>query len=669
MKDLTSLLLSLMILLSCSCNQKAAKEKINPGDPEWPVAWMTYKTRVFREEIPEDSTRRILEKEFKDLKAHNVDLLDVRPETVTDASLLLEFARKYKMKLSIRIGEDPTVKLVEEAGLKPEPAIMIGGVYQGKAIDRHLFEFEADKQSIIIEPPVYNAHFAYINKETGTPVGHYYPGMEAPVKAEIIVPLKTFDGHQHLEIIPAEVHQAPPASEPENDSATPEMHSNTEIKNRKLYQLQFDLTPYADVLLDKIGIAVYWEYLGYEGTWYMFSRAPVSVCHENTEISIRHDVGKKIDFWTEANGGEFPEETLFAGRWGDENFYLTGHLNNYNSVVNYPVWDYSHSFLNEFAKNAGNRITYPRTWGFPEIYGEEAYARWRYLLHKKSAELVDIVKEEIAKVDNQFLVYRNTTRNGVFALPNEFDGSGPELLTQHYDMVHLDPYVVMVDGYRDYIIRDMSYYSGLARRYNKPLIPWVQAITDVGTLKNKGGMRHPDPEQMLRMVTEHREQGIDGIMWLGYGQGRYTYPDGNPETWDKAGEVHSELKHQLPPEPEVQLAAIRPYGKKSLLSISDGKIRNPADYLLEQFLITWSVNLRQPYDIFEIPPDLSEQQLDSVSETIKKYPFIVSTIQWDNAWVIGKGLEGQYYDHNLNEETRDDFIKKIKEKGWFNIEN
>ncbi len=81
------------------------------------------------------------------------------------------------------------------------------------------------------------------------------------------------------------------------------------------------------------------------------------------------------------------------------------------------------------------------------------------------------------------------------------------------------------------------------------------------------------------------------------------------------------------------------------------------------------MNIRVLYVRFYGCHWLSEQQLDSVSETIKKYPFIVSTIQWENAWVIGDGLEGQYYDHNLNEETRDDFIKKIKEKGWFNIEN
>jgi len=46
--------------------------------------------------------------------------------------------------------------VVRQAGLEPVYALMIGGVYNGKAIDRHLFQFAAGKNEIVVEPPVYD---------------------------------------------------------------------------------------------------------------------------------------------------------------------------------------------------------------------------------------------------------------------------------------------------------------------------------------------------------------------------------------------------------------------------------------------------------------------------------------------------------------------------------
>jgi hypothetical protein len=473
----------------------------------------------------------------------------------------------------------------------------------------------------------------------------------------------SFNGQQHLRVIPATVEKISGSTKLGHDSATPEMQSNPEIMNRNLYKLSFDLSGYTNAMLDKIGIAVYWEYHGYRGTWYIFSEGQVSVCSNTTKEAIRKNVRGIISFWSEANNGTFPKDQIYAGRWGDENFYLTGHLNSNSISVNYPIWDYSESFIKEYREKTGD-IQYPRTWGFPEIYGEDAYSWWRYLLHEKCAELVDIVKEEVKKVDNKFFVYRNTTRNGVFALPNEFDGSGPELLTQHLDLVHLDPYPVMRDRYADNILIDMGYYSGLARRYHKPLLPWVQAITDEGTLKNNGSMRHPTPDQLVRMINENRLNGVDGIMYLGYGPGRNTFPSGNPDTWEKAREVHNELKRNPPAKPKVRLAVVRPYSKRALVSLTDGLIKNPADYYLQLFLNVWAVDFKQAYDVFELAPGLSTGKLDSIKNQIKGYKHVVSNIEWENAFVIGNDLDRKFHSTKDDDRIKEKFHDEIVELNW-----
>jgi len=108
--------------------------------------------------------------------------------------------------------------------------------------------------------------------------------------------------------------------------------------------------------------------------------------------------------------------------------------------------DYSEPSIQAFHKHAGN-IEYPRTWGFPEIYGEDSYGWWMYSLHEQTAALAGIVREEIAKAAPGLLLFRNTTRGGVFSLSNDHDGSGQELLTRNLDIVHLDPYPVGGGGY------------------------------------------------------------------------------------------------------------------------------------------------------------------------------------------------------------------------------
>jgi len=602
------------------------------------------------------------ERDFADMKAHGIGLVDMDARDVADAREKLKLARQFGMKYHINLPDiTERANLVREAGFEPVDALMIGGVYQGKAIDRHLFQFKAGKNTIIIEPPVYNKAFAYTENDGSTSeaglgdrIAHYYPEMTSPVKAEIVVPLKKFDGKQHLKIITAKITEAPAGSKPEFDSVTPDMPIASETKNRKLYQVSFDLTGLEAALLNQVGIAVYWPYHGTRKYW-LFGRGNVSAAASTTKQTLQKVVQKELAKWTKANNGNFPSDVVVAVRYGDECFYITGHSQtNGSAAVNYPLWDFSAPTINTFHKHAGE-TEYPRTWGFPEIYGEDAYGWWMYNLHEQTANLVGVVHEEIAKTAPGLKVFRNTTRMGVFDLSNNLDGSGQELLARKLDIVHLDPYPVVGGEYTDAIPRDMSYCSGLARRYNKPLVPWMQAHV-------YGKLQHITPEQVDRMADEQWAQGIDGIIWLGYGD---TYPNVRPDSWKRAAAFHQKLASGLPPKPQAKLAVLRSYNSMAIASLwGNGQIRNPSDWLLQQFIEVWSVQRKQPYDVFEVPPVLTASEKENLEFQLKNYTNIVSTLPRKGAWIIDGKQIGNTVDQLEAKEWQQKLEKELDKKGW-----
>ncbi len=589
---------------------------------------------------------------------HGVQCVTMRARDVEDARYKLQLARKLGIKYDISIGSHLTVNVndIEEAGLEAEQAIMLGGVYMGKAIDRQVYSFEAKPQKIIVEPPVYNQNFAYTGRNSNEPAGHYFAEIGDPLRAEIVIPLKEYDGKQHLKIIPASIRKISGQRRLDDDSVNDKMPESYETRDRALYELSFDLTGLDHALLDKVGIAVYWVYQGSE-EWYMFSAPPASQCHINSHIAVRGIVRDKLNPWIEANDGTFPEDVIVAGRFGDECFYITGHLREHTPSVNYPLWDYSPTAVNVFKEASGN-IEPPRTWGYPEIYGEDSYAWFLYLLHKSCADIVSTVQDEVDKVAPRLLVYRNTARDGVFTKQNDHDGSGPELLTQVFDLVHLDPYPVTVNGYLPLIPRDMSYYAGLARRYNKPLIPWMQAHSYVPT-----GLVHVNSEDVKKMMVEQRHQGFDAIKWLGYSEG-HTFPIQRPDSWETAGNLHKELIYDLPPKPEVKMAVIRSYKAWAVSSQLDGQIRNPADWLLQQLLEVWAVKYGYAYDVFEIPPDLTENEKDQLKEDLKKYTYVVSNVPWEGAWVVGENTLTQVISKTKSGDYQADFEKDMISRKW-----
>jgi hypothetical protein len=124
---------------------------VRPGHPEWPTAWTTYR----RVKSPEEDIR--------DLQAHGVGLISCRVTSSQKIRQWLDVARRTGMKYHIDLAEvTEEAKLVNGAGLEPVSAIMIGGVYDGKAIDRHVFSFTAGQHEILVEPPVHSARRAIL---------------------------------------------------------------------------------------------------------------------------------------------------------------------------------------------------------------------------------------------------------------------------------------------------------------------------------------------------------------------------------------------------------------------------------------------------------------------------------------------------------------------------
>lgn len=596
------------------------------------------------------------EADCRDMKAHGIDAVEFGCRGVLECTAMLKAVRAAGLKISTGICDiTEQAEQMLELGVEPEYAVMIGGAYLGMAIDRHLFAFSAAKHAIVIEPPINHRGFPYKLGTTGMdgkkgsePMGHYYPGV-VPIRAEVVVPLKAYDGKQHLKMLPARIEEAPSGSIPEVDSVSEaEYFSCTEYRNRKLYSVSFDLSGLDRAMLDKVGIAVYWNMknpgAGYEG----FGRGMASPASARTRKALSLEVDRRMAMWKEANGGEFPSDALAAFRFGDESFLRTGDTSG-SPAPSYPLWDFSESGIAAFTALAPEGLEYPRTWGHPELYGARAYGLWQYALHKSCAELVRIVRRKLDGHAPSAPLYRNTTRNPVFYLSNDHDGTGQELLARELDCVHLDPYPAGPVYQTDRIAMDMGYCSGLSRRFGKPLIPWMQAHV-------YGSLQHVTPELVERMVGENWKLGIDGAIWLGYGGAPYTFPASNRESWEAAAAFHRRLHETASPKPVAELAALRFYTAWAVSSAEGASgVRNPADWMFQQFLLAWGCDRGLAYDVFEVPPVMTAEARAALKRALSRYRFVVSNAPFKGAREIGSGTQGTVVDVRKAGECRAKF--------------
>lgn len=582
-----------------------------------------------------------------------VDAVALPTWTVERCRESLHALRKYGVKGYTSSGNDPSENITPamRAGTVPfERAVCVAGVYRGKAIDRTLFSFEPKAHDIIIEPPVYSARQGYTSKKKGPDgkvrtvrSGHYFGSFAPTGDAEIIVPEKPFDGQAHVRIIPCKVLPVEPGTKVEGDTVTPAMKGQPEIENRRLVRLRFDLTSCSNALLDKVGIAVYWASDTNGESWKKRGRGQLSVFSPLTQIQAYSNGVWRTRQWLLANGGTFPKDDIVAMRFGDECFNLTGWLD--CAAASFPLWGFSPSGRAAFAAAAPGLVQ-PRTWGFPEVYGADAYGHALYLYHKACADVTRQFSAGVKSVAPSLLVFRNTTRGGVWCETNDHDGSGQELLARELDFIHLDPYPLSSSYNAETIPFDMGYMSGLARRFNKLLVPWMQ-----GHSYAPSKLGHVTPAIMKRMWAQHAPYAPDAMMWLGFDMkpgksgSEMTFPYRSPESWAYAKELFAAV-HATPPreKPTAKLAVLRPYSTRALCCAQGAgwtAWRNPADRLLEAYVKAWSLDHGLLYDIFELPPALDARARAALDAELEKYTHLVSTEPYPRARIIGADTTGQ----------------------------
>ena len=554
-----------------------------------------------------------------DLKSHGVDVFETDERWNAQArTAVLKACHERGLKLFTHVSDaSRSFNQAQHAEL----AVMIGGAYRGKAIDRTLYSFSAGRHTIVVEPPVYSTGQCYLKFPHYMMMGdgHYY-GLYVPTgRAEIVVPERLYDGAQHLRIIPAAVWRAPRGAVPENDT-TKKCTQTKWIRDRYLVQLDFDLSGCEGCLLDKVGIAVYWhmdvfsfDFKPWRGCYSVFSKRVHGKQAQNA-----HDV---IKAWTAANAGRFPSDTVIAARIGDEVFNHSGMLDA-GGVCSMPLWGFSESGRDAIERAMKPGETYPRTFGFPEVYGAEASARYLETYHKACAELVRRAVDVFHGVGVK--CFRNTTRAGIWSYNNDHDGTGQEMLAGVLDYLHLDPYPVSGAHYSTWSIpTDLQYMKGLSRRYGKPIINWMQAHAF-----GSGALTHPAPDQIRRMYEQVKAINPEAIMWLGYHGDRRntvnTFPWQRPDSWEEARACHADFHaHPADGTKRADVAVVRTYLERAKVRfVKDETARDRA--LANQ--VAELVRQGVPFDVFEVPCTLSPAESEKLAAELSQYPKVIGSI-------------------------------------------
>ena len=490
------------------------------------TVWMTYVNVV-----------NGLDEDFRDMKAHGIQGVEINTYPAIwvgdeiDPAQALECARRHDLQLAFTI-ENITLRAdcIAAHGITPTPSVMIGGAYEGEAIDWHRFSFTPQRHEILIEKPVFGTDWTLGN-------GSHFAELLPPHHAEVIVKEKDYDGAQHLLILPATI----------------------EPRDEHTYLMEFDLTG-AHGDLDNVMLAVYWRMRGpiYEqpqpANYFGNTASPHA---KSTADGFRAQIKYEIAQWTEANGGTFPSDVVMGIRLGDEDFLQTVPNGPANPAQSMPLWDYSDDAIADF-EHLNRDDTFPRHWGYREAFGERAYADWMWSLHRACARLLRVAKETLCEEGLEELkTYRNLTRCNSFYVGNDHGGMSLDMAAHEIDIVSADPYPASDRGFNgDSIPGDMGYVAGLARRHGKELMPWMQG--------HEG--RHPSPAHLNRIYEQHTAQEPTRMMYLGYGSTERppvgtdaTFPDGNVDSWELSRGLNMQFQTRTPRRIEARVAALRDY--------------------------------------------------------------------------------------------------------------
>jgi hypothetical protein len=514
---------------------------------------------------------------FADLAAHGAQVIET-----TD----FQNARKHGLQIMF-MGGMLRPQDITRMGLTPEYAVAIAGTFNDLSIDSHTFPFTKAKHTVEIGLPVFYAPYNWKtrqyhtdNKTFGAHFDSSYFSTERAFKAEVVVKPRDYDGQQHLVLIPATISD----------------------RTRTSLRLTFDLTN-VEGDLDHTILAVYWR------------TNQLSPAAASTRQAMARLLRERLGQFTEENGGTFPGDVVRALRFGDECFLMTSFA--HSPKCSLPLYDYSESGIAAY-RNLNRTDEYPRAWGFPEIFGVNAYRDWLYAFHTATAELVAAAVTEVHKVAPKMVVFRNPTRFNptTFAtLPNDHDGCGTQLLAQQFDMINADPYPLARTGDTQHTNPDRdphpgymeamlplenAYWSGLCRRFNKKLVTWLQAHTFGQDLQ------HISPNDAHHIYGQAARYNPDGIMWLGYKPGDtaeapflgMTLPDARPSTWKALRCLNYRAQRDLGrPKQAPSVAVLRFYGERSLVDLERRHLHDR--FLTERILTGLTMDLDIPYDIFE----------------------------------------------------------------------
>ncbi len=488
-----------------------------------------------------------VDEDFRDMKAHGVEGVEINMYPAIwvgdelDLNQALECARKYDVQLAFTI-ENITLRADRLAahGITPTPCVMIGGVYEGKAIDWNRFSFAPQRHEILIEKPVFGSDWTLGN-------GSYFAELLPPHRAEVVVKEKDYDGQQHLLIIPATI----------------------EVSGEYTYRMRFDLSGVRGNL-DNVMLAVYWRMRGpifeqpQPANYFGNTASPHAVgTAEGLRAQLRYEIGR----WAEANGGEFPADIVMGIRVGDEDFLQTVPNGPANPAQSMPLWEYSDEAIAAF-KRLNTDDTYPRHWTYQQAFGERAYADWMWSYHRACADLLRVAKDTLCQEGIESLrIYRNLTRCNTFYVGNDHGGMGLDMCAREMDIVSADPYPASDRGYNDSSIpRDMGYVAGLARRHEKELMPWMQGHE----------VQHPSVAHLNRIYEQHLAQEPTRIMYLGYGTRERpprgtaaTFPDGNPDSWGESRQLNNQFRQRVGGDVKVRVVVVRDYHVWSLNSFGE----------------------------------------------------------------------------------------------------
>lgn len=473
-------------LLGCVCFHAPSPSYLRPGHPDWPTGWVSGISCL-------DSLESLIPR----LKQSGIGCIGIPAKKAAGREKeILHLCKKSNIKIFLEVDDTSSYanKCTGERTY-PVPALMIGGVFQGRAIDRNVFQFQPKKQKIRIESPLLYSRSR--SAETSTSVC-------SPVRAEVVVPLALFDGCQHLFILPAEI------------TSTNEKQQSTDTNITRSFDITFDLSGLEGALLDKIGLAVYWT-MNIDSDQRLL---PTSADSRWQQERYRH-VRNTLASWKQGRRHLFPIETIPAIQIKHLNHYFIGQ-NQYAST-SIPLWDYSGPAVEIFYHKTSG-LEYPRTWGVPEIYGAEAYRNWTDTFFEINAKQIQMIQNAADSIVTGLLVLHPVNVHVPIPQSTFWQSISWGFIPEMGEAVQPD---LSVQSLNVDMKTVLSFADSIATQTGKVLIPQIQLPDSIAIVKSMSWS--DDVLQNLNIIRS------DAVIWNDPGEQLFS-------NMDKFRDFHEQMR-------------------------------------------------------------------------------------------------------------------------------